>query len=163
MWVTQVSPHAPPKGLEEASGVWSGGGHKRDSGGSGVQGSPPNMTELPPQACPTAMGKLRHGQRDHSWSHRGAVGRNRGGLGGVPRRGWFWGGGHGGFPRRGILRGFVGSQLCPWGLGGSFYVSFSGVPRWEGMSEGVPSKFKGHLCGVFWGALRCWGAAVLGY
>lgn len=41
-------------------------------------------------------------------------------------------------------------------------MSFSGVPRWEGMSEGVPSKFRGHLCGVFWGALRCWGAAVLG-
>lgn len=79
---------------------------------------------------------------------------------GVPRQGWFWGGCPGGFPRRGILRGFVGFLLCPWGLGEDFYVSFSGVPKWEGRSEGIPSKFRGNLCGVFWGVLRCWGAVL---
>lgn len=152
IWVTQMCPPALPRGAEEASGVRSGGRHERDSGGSGVQGSPPNMTEPPPRACAAAMGKLRHGQGDPGLQSPEGEGGTTRGAGGVPWRGWFWGGSRGVSPEGDPER-VCGISVVPLGAGGEVLCELCGGSQAGRDEGGGPESVWGRLCGGF--GVRC--------
>lgn len=122
-------PRRPSQGCLGGLGRFGGGGtgHKRDSGEAG---SPPNVTEPPPQACATAMGKRRRSQGDPRLSHRGAGGRNRG-DGGGSRRDWFWGGSRWVSPEGDPER-VCGIPVVPLGPGGEVLCEFFGGSQVRG-------------------------------
>lgn len=154
IWVTQMCPPALPGGVEEASGVWGGGETQERFGGQRGSGLTPKYDRTPsPGMCHCDGETEARPGGPRAAVTGGGVGHSQGGWVGGSMAGVVLGG----------VPGFVGSLLRPSGLGERFYVSFSGVPKWEGMREGVLSQFGGRLCGGFWGAvLGCQGTGVSG-